>query len=106
MIGFNHIDGYHSWSLGRTISTSLQLPLRILSANILRELLLAAIDLRLFWPAELHDSNDIQLNASFIADTEWLETTVEHLHHIDIRHAAPEERYCLPLYGSYSMKTY
>ena len=91
--GKTYVDRCHSWSLGRTIDRSLQLPLRILAANILRELSLAAIDLRLLWPAQMHDSNVFQLSSRFIADSVWLESTIEQLHHVDNDRAVPQERY-------------
>ncbi len=100
VVGNDYIDKYHRRSLGRAVSASSHVPLRILAANILRETSLADIDVRLFWPHDLLHGNDPRLPSSFIADSQWLHDTVLYLRDFDDHRAFSVERYLIRVYCS------
>ena len=91
----NRVDGHHRWSLGRAISTSPELSVRILAANVLREALLAQLDLHLFWSPETINNKDPRLPFSFIADAKWLHSAVQYLRNHDGLRADLGGRYFL-----------
>jgi hypothetical protein len=86
------------WSLGRAINTSPHFSLRILAANLVREISLADIDICLFWPSDLLEVNEARLPSSFLADQKWLQDTILHLRCIDERRKT--ERYAFLVHGS------
>lgn len=98
--GGNEFDDYRRWSLGRSICASCHLPLRILAANILREISLADIDVRLFWSSDLLERNDPRLPSSFLADGQWLRDTIMCLRDLGDPRATPDERYALRVQDS------
>ncbi|KAF7513976.1 hypothetical protein GJ744_006590 [Endocarpon pusillum] len=78
-------------SLGRSITASSHFHLRILAVNILREISLANIDVRLFWSPDLLGNNDPRPPSSFIADVQWLHDTVKYLRDVDNRQTISDE---------------
>lgn len=89
----SRVDEFRRCSLGRSITASPHLPLRILATNILREISLADIDIRLFWSSDLLENNGPHPPSSFIADVHWLHNTVKYLRDVDDRETLPDERY-------------
>ncbi len=78
--------------MGRSIIASSHLPLRILAANILREISLADIDMRQFWSSDLLENVDPRPPSSFIADVQWLHDIVKYLRGVDDLQTLPDER--------------
>ncbi|ERF71342.1 hypothetical protein EPUS_03497 [Endocarpon pusillum Z07020] len=78
-------------SLGRSITASSHFPVRILAVNLLREISLADIDVRLFWSPDLLGNNDPRPPSSFIADVQWLDDTVKYLRDVDNRQTISDE---------------
>lgn len=78
--------------MGRTISASPDLPLRILAANILREISLAGINAELFWPPDVLAIHDPRIPSSFLADVQWLQNIVQYLRDVDDYQSVPHER--------------
>jgi hypothetical protein len=94
------VDQHYRWSLGRSISTSHHFALRILAANLVREISLADIDTCLFWSSDLLERNEPRLPSSFLADYQWLRETILYMRSIDERRARQDERYAFLVHGS------
>jgi hypothetical protein len=89
----NKVNEHRRWSLGRSISTSSHFSLRILAANLVREISLADIDVSLFWSSDLLERKEPRLPSSFLADHQWLRDTALYLSNIDDHWASPDKRY-------------